>query len=161
MAGTLQWLPLAVSGLAVALAGVAVWMANRARIMATPTPEMRRLAEGLSKPEGAQMLAQLLSQVQTQEGRLRELESVSEQIKAQLKGAVQKIGLRRFNSETGLGGNLSFSLVMLDARNHGLMLTSLHSLERSRIFLRAIINGATDLPMMPEEQEALAQALAS
>ena len=159
MTATLQWLPLAVSSLALALAAAAVWLANRAKLMATPTPEMRRLAEGLAKPEGEQLLAQLLAQMQTQEGRLRDLESAREQIKAQLKGAVQKIGLRRFNSETGLGGNLSFALVMLDARNHGLMLTSLHSLERSRIFLRAIINGGTDLPMMPEEQEALAQAL--
>jgi len=161
MSGSMQWLPLAVSGLALALAAVALWMANRARAMATPTPEMRRLAETLAQPEGQQLLAQLLAQVQTQEGRVRELESAREQIKAQLKGAVQKIGLRRFNSETGLGGNLSFALVMLDARNHGLMLTSLHSLERSRIFLRAIINGGTDLPMMPEEQEALAQALSA
>lgn len=160
MTGPLQWLPLVLSALALALGGVAVWLANRAKVMATPTPEMRRLAEGLSRPEGAQLLSQLLSQVQAQEGRLRDLESAREQLKAQLKGAVQKIGLRRFNSETGLGGNLSFALVMLDARNHGLMITSIHSLESNRTFLRAIINGGTDLPMMPEEQEALAQALA-
>ena len=159
MTTPLQWLPLAVSGLALIVAGVAMWLANRARVMATPTPEMRRLAQSLSKPEGEQLLAKLLSQVEAQEGRVRELESTRDQIKAQLKGAVQKIGLRRFNSETGLGGNLSFALVMLDERKHGLMLTSIHTLEANRIFLRAIINGGTDLPMMPEEQEALAQAL--
>lgn len=157
----LQWLPLAVSSVALIAAGIAAWLANRARVMATPTPEMRRLAQTLARPEGEQLLAQLLSQIEAQEGRLRELESAREQIRAQLKGTVQKIGLRRFNSETGLGGNLSFALVMLDARNHGLMLTSIHSLESNRTFLRAIINGGTDLPMMPEEQEALAQALSA
>lgn len=157
----MQWVPIAVSVVSLVVAAWALWQANRARVMATPTREMRRLAETLAQPQGAELLANLLAQVQTAEGRLRELESAREQIKAQLKGAVQKIGLRRFNSETGLGGNLSFALVMLDARNHGLMLTSIHSLESGRIFLRAIINGGTDLPMMPEEQEALAQALAA
>lgn len=161
MKNVLEWLPLAVSVVALLVAAWALWQANRARVMATPTREMRRLAESLAAPQGAELLGQLLAQVQGHEGRVRELESAREQIKAQLKGAVQKIGLRRFNSETGLGGNLSFALVMLDARNHGLMLTSIHSLESGRIFLRAIINGGTDLPMMPEEQEALAQALSA
>ncbi|MHB8994116.1 MAG: DUF4446 family protein [Armatimonadota bacterium] len=160
MAESLQWLPLAVSGLALAAAAVAGWLAYRAKAIATPTSEMRRLAQTLAQPEGERLLARLLSEVEGQEQRLRELESAREQIRAQLKGALQKIGLRRFNSETGLGGNLSFALVMLDARNHGLMITSIHTLESGRIFLRAIINGETDLPMMPEEQEALAQALA-
>lgn len=156
-----QWLPLAVAVVALGVAAWALSQANRARLMATPTREMRRLAETLAAPQGEQLLAQLLAQVEAQEGRVRELESAREQIKAQLKGAVQKIGLRRFNSESGLGGNLSFALVMLDARNHGLMLTSIHRLEAGRIFLRAIVGGETDLPMMPEEQEALAQALSA
>lgn len=161
MESVLQWLPLGVSVLALALGGVALWQAGRAKALATPSPEMRRLAESLTQPEGEQLLAQLLSQVQAQEGRVRELESARDQLRNQLRGAVQRIGLRRFNSETGLGGNLSFALVMLDARNHGLMITSIHSLESCRIFLRAIVNGGTDLPMMPEEQEALQQALTS
>jgi hypothetical protein len=159
MAEPLQWLPLAVSGLAFIVAAAAIWLAYRAKAVATPSSEMRRLAQTLAQPEGEQLLARLLSQVEGQEQRMRELESARDQIRAQLKNAVQKIGLRRFNSETGLGGNLSFALVMLDARNHGLMITSIHTLESGRIFLRNIIKGETDLPMMPEEQEALAQAL--
>ena len=77
------------------------------------------------------------------------------------RGAVQRVGLERFNSEKGLGGNLSFALVMLDARNHGICLTSIHSLEACRIFLRGIVSGKTDMPLMPEEEAALQQALRS
>lgn len=156
-----EWLPVVVAGLALVLAAVALWRALLAQRLATPSPGMRSLAAQLAKPEGEQLLAQLLSQVQGQEGRLRELETAQEALKLQLRSAVQRIGLRRFNSETGLGGNLSFALVMLDARNHGLMITSIHSLETCRIFLRAIVGGTTDLPMMPEEEEALQMALRS
>ena len=157
----LTWLPLGVSVLALVIASLGAWQASRARALAAPTPEMRRLAETLAQPEGEQLLAALLSQVQSQEGRLRNLDSTADQIRAQLRNAVQRIGLQRFNSDEGIGGNLSFALAMLDSRNHGLMLTSIHSLESCRIFLRPIINGQSEMPLMPEEQTALQQALRS
>jgi len=159
MTGALAWVPLIVSLLALAGAAFALWMAQRARALATPTTEMQRLAQQLAEPEGQQLLAQLLSQAQAQEGRLRELESAREQLRNQLRGAVQKVGLKRFNSETGVGGNLSFALVLLDARNHGFMITSMYSLQACRVFLRGIVNGKAEMPLTEEEEEALEQAL--
>jgi hypothetical protein len=161
MQDVLNWLPLALSVLALIAAGIALWLAQKAKVLATPTPEMRRLAQRLAEPEGAELLGTLLSQVQAQEARLRELDAVAETLKTQLRGAVQKIGLQRFNSDEAIGGNLSFALAMLDSRNHGLMLTSIHSLESGRVFLRPIVNGQSEMPLMPEEQTALQQALRS
>ncbi len=155
----LEWLLLVVSGLALAVAVVALLVALRARRMATPTPAMRRLQERLAGPEGEQLLAELQSQVLSHAQRLRDVESRTDQVGNQLRGAVQKVGLERFNAQEGLGGNLSFALVLLDARNHGVCLTSIYSLEASRIFLRGIIAGETDHPLLPEEQVALEQAL--
>lgn len=159
MNGVLLWLPVILSLLALAAALGALWLARRATTLATPSPQMQALARRLAEPEGEQLLAMLLSQVQTQEGRLRELEAARDAISRQLLGAVQKIGLKRFNAEEGVGGNLSFALVLLDGRNHGLMITSLYTLESTRVFLRGIINGRTELPLTAEEQEALQQAL--
>jgi hypothetical protein len=159
MSGVLMWVPLALSLLALAGAGLACWQARQAKTLATPTPEMQRLEAQLSQPEGQQLLAQLLSQVQGQEGRLRGLEAASEQIRNQLRGAVQHVGLKRFNAEEGVGGNLSFALALLDARNHGMMITSMYSLQSCRIFLRGIVNGKAEMPLTEEEQEALAMAL--
>ena len=157
----LAWLAVVLSALALAAALVALLQASRARVMATPTPEMKRLGQRLAEPEGERLLAALVAQVQGQEGRLRELESATDLIRNQLRGAVQKVGLERFNAEERLGGNLSFALALLDSRNHGFMLTSIHSLHSGRLFVRGIISGKTDLPLMPEEQEALQQALRS
>lgn len=159
MSVVLTWLPVVLSVVALVGAGMALRQARQARVLATPTTEMQRLAAALAQPEGEHLLAQLLSQVQSQEGRLRDLESAREQIRQQLRGAVQKVGLKRFNSAEGVGGNLSFALALLDARNHGIMMTSMYSLQTSRIFLRGIVNGQTDMPLTEEEQEALAQAL--
>ncbi len=161
MNGALLWLPLILSLVALAAALGALWLARRAKILATPSPEMQALAQRLAEPAGEQLLATLLSQVQAHEGRLRDLEAARDAISRQLLGAVQKIGLKRFNADEGVGGNLSFALVLLDGRNHGLMITSLYTLESTRVFLRGIINGRTELPLTAEEQEALQQALQS
>ena len=155
----LTYLALVLSVLALVAAIMALLRAGRAKMMATPTPEMKRLAQRLAEPEGEQLLAQLVSQAQSQEGRLRQLESLTDTLGRQLRGAVQKVGLQRFNAEEGLGGNLSFALVLLDSRNHGLMLTSIYSLHSCRVFVRGIVSGKTDHPLMPEEEEALRQAL--
>jgi hypothetical protein len=155
------WLPLVLAGLALLLAGGAMLMAMNARKLATPTPAMQRLQEKLSGPEGEQLLAELQSQLLAHSTRLRDVESLVEQASNQLRSAVQKVGLERFNSEQGLGGNLSFALVMLDSRSHGVCLTSIHNLEAGRIFVRGIIGGKTDHPLLPEEQAALDQALKS
>lgn len=154
-----DWLPLALSGLALVVAVLAALAALRAHRMATPTPAMKRLQERLAGPEGEHLLAELQSQLVSHGQRLRDVESKAEQVGNQLRGAVQKVGLERFNAQDGLGGNLSFALVMLDARNHGVCLTSIHSLEACRIFLRGIVNGRTEHPLLAEEQAALDQAL--
>ena len=153
------WLPLVLSSLALVLGLAAMLTALRARAAIAPTPAMRRLQEKLSGPEGEQLLAELATEVQAHAARLREAESLASQLSNQLRSAVQKVGLERFNAEKGLGGNLSFVLVMLDARNHGFCLTSIHNLESGRIFLRGIVSGKTELPLLPEEDTALQQAL--
>jgi hypothetical protein len=153
------WLPLVLSSLALVLGVAAILTALRTRAAATPTPAMRRLQEKLSGPEGEQLLAELAAEVQAHAARLREAESLASQLSNQLRSTVQKVGLERFNAEKGLGGNLSFALVMLDARNHGFCLTSIHNLESGRIFLRGVVSGKTELPLLPEEEVALQQAL--
>jgi hypothetical protein len=159
MSAVLTWLPLVLSLAAVVVAVLAYRQAKQARLLATPTEEMQALAAQLAQPEGEQLLAQLVSQALAQESRLRELEGARDQIRNQLRGAVQKVGLKRFNSDENVGGNLSFALALLDGRNHGLILTSMYSLTVCRVFMRGIVNGKTELPLTEEEAEALEMAL--
>lgn len=157
----LSWGPLVLSLVAVMIAGGALAMALSARRLARPSADMRRLAEELARLPAQELLARLLSLTEAHESRLQALDSATDDLSQHLRGTVQRIGLTRFNAEEGLGGNLSFALVMLDGRKHGFCLTSIHSLSTCRLFIRGIVNGKTDLPLNPEEQEALAQALQS
>jgi hypothetical protein len=159
MSVLLTWLPLGLSLVTLGVAAYAVLQARQAKTLATPTTEMQRLAAEVAQPEGAHLLAQLVGQAQAQEGRLRSLESTREQIRNQLRGAVQRVGLKRFNSEEGVGGNLSFALALLDERTHGFMITSLYSLQSCRVYVRGIVGGQAELPLTEEEQEALEMAV--
>ena len=58
-----------------------------------------------------------------------------------------------------MGGNLSFVIAMLDNNNSGFVLDVVHSREGCYIYLKEVEEGATEVLLGGEEQEALEQAL--
>ena len=58
----------------------------------------------------------------------------------------------------GARGNQSFALALLDADANGVVLTSLHSRNATRVYLRTIVAGRCDAALSAEEAEALRQA---
>ena len=77
-----------------------------------------------------------------------------------VQGAVGRIGLVRFNPFEDTGGNQSFALAMLDGRGDGFVVSSLHARAATRVYAKAIANGAAEAALSDEESEALKQALA-
>lgn len=71
---------------------------------------------------------------------------------------VQKVGLIRFNPFEEIGGDHSFSLAILDGRNTGLVITGLHTRERTRIYVKEINGGRSSLKLSSEEQKAIIKA---
>jgi hypothetical protein len=78
----------------------------------------------------------------------------------QLEGAIQRVGVVRYNPFEDTGSNQSFVLAMLDARGDGFVLSSLHSRQSTRVFLKPITGGKADGAISDEEAEALKLAAA-
>lgn len=74
---------------------------------------------------------------------------------------IQKVGLVRFNPFNETGGDHSFSLAILDGGSTGVIITTLHSRERTRIYAKHLKNGKSDTELSKEENRALAIALKS
>lgn len=72
--------------------------------------------------------------------------------------AVQRVGVVRFNPFEDTGSNQSFVLAMLDAEANGFVLSSLHSRQQTRIYLKPISAGQSDAPLSDEEVEAIRRA---
>ena len=78
----------------------------------------------------------------------------------QLEGAIQRVGVVRYNPFEDTGSNQSFVLAMLDARGDGFVLSSLHARQATRMFLKAVRSGKADSAVSEEEAEAIRLAAA-
>lgn len=72
---------------------------------------------------------------------------------------VQRVGLVKFNPFDETGGDHSFSLALLDGNKNGIIITSLHTRERTRFYLKEVLAGKTKLELSKEEDKALKIAL--
>lgn len=71
---------------------------------------------------------------------------------------VQKVGLIRFNPFHEMGGDHSFSLALLDGRDTGVVVTGLHTRDRTRVYMKVIKGGKCEFELSEEERKALTKA---
>ncbi len=71
----------------------------------------------------------------------------------------QKIGVVKYDAFKQMGGQLSFSLALLDENNNGFILNSVHSTDGCYTYTKEIKGGACEISLGEEEQEALAMAM--
>jgi len=73
----------------------------------------------------------------------------------------QKVGMVKYDAFKEMGGKLSFSLALLNSRNDGLVLNSMHSREGCYTYIKEIVKGESFIVLSEEEKEALDQAIRS
>jgi hypothetical protein len=72
--------------------------------------------------------------------------------------AISHIGLVRFDAFDDTGGGQSFALALIDDDGDGIILTSLHSRQATRLYVKDIRGGVADAPLSGEEEQALREA---
>ena len=70
----------------------------------------------------------------------------------------QKLGLIRYDAYGGMGGLLSFVLVMLDKQDNGYIINAVHSREGCYTYMKEITAGEAKMELSEEEIKALEQA---
>ncbi|MDE6749290.1 MAG: DUF4446 family protein [Lachnospiraceae bacterium] len=73
--------------------------------------------------------------------------------------AFQKIGLVKYDAFAQMGGQLSFSLALLDENNNGFILNSVHSADGCYSYTKEIKQGTCDVFLGDEEKKALDMAV--
>ena len=76
-----------------------------------------------------------------------------------VESSFQKMGLVKYDAFHQMGGQLSFSLCMLDDNNNGFIINSVHSTEGCYSYTKEIKAGASTIDLGTEEAEALAIAM--
>jgi len=144
---------LVVGALALLLALWALLRARRLSRLSSFRPQMPADLQATVERE-SNRLDQLTLRVQDVSGRLPLAETQSTL-------SLQRVGVVRFNPFEDTGGQQSFALAMLDARGSGVVISSLHSRQATRVYLKQITEGKSDTQLSNEEAEAIRRALAS
>lgn len=72
---------------------------------------------------------------------------------------LQKFSLIRFNPFEDEGGDQSFVVTILDGKNNGVVISSLHSRTGVRVYAKSVENAKADKhPFTKEEKEAVERA---
>ncbi|MDD5147007.1 MAG: DUF4446 family protein [Candidatus Daviesbacteria bacterium] len=94
----------------------------------------------------------------TVEGFKNELSGLDDRIEAiRLKELqhVQRVELLRFNPYDETGGNISFTACFLDNKGSGIVVTSLHARNGTRVFGKEIVSGKSLKYELSKEEEAV------
>lgn len=78
---------------------------------------------------------------------------LNQDIKSTLKDSGCKINVTRFNPFENVGGNQSFILTILDQTDSGVILTSLHNRDITRIYAKTIKNGQSENNTLSKEEK--------
>lgn len=82
-----------------------------------------------------------------------------EALKANILKTYQKFGLVKYDAFNEMGGQLSFSLAMLDKKNNGFLLNTVHNREGSYTYIKEIFDGKSEINLSEEEEKALNKAV--
>jgi len=108
------------------------------------------------QPETIKEVVALLGK---KEEEINKLSERIELLEKESKLSIKKIGLVRYNSFSGVGGNQSFSLALLNNNNDGMTITSIYSNEEgSRVYGKTIKNGKSNYTLSVEEVQAIKEA---
>ncbi len=77
-----------------------------------------------------------------------------------LDGAVTHRGLVRYDAYNEMSGRQSTTIALLDAHHSGIILSSIAHRDQARLYAKQVTAGVADLQLSPEEEAALAQAVA-
>lgn len=153
-------LSLLVVALAVAVVGLAAWVAWLQRNAVILRRRLRAVFAGAGERGLDEVLDDILRRLDRGDERIGALSSLQQELEGLLRrGTVRNVGLVRFNPFPDAGGDQSFAIALLDAEGTGLVLSSLHARTDTRVFAKPIQGGRSRHALSEEEQDAIRQAM--
>jgi hypothetical protein len=89
---------------------------------------------------------------------LEDLTLVARDHDVRIDGTLARIGVVRFDAYQDLGGRQSSAVAFLNSLGNGVVITTVVSRDFARMYVKLLKDGAPDIPLAPEENEAVEQA---
>lgn len=106
------------------------------------------------------LLIQQIADLKILDQEIQELFEISNRLRELGLKSIHKFSVLRFNPFKEVGSNQSFSLALLDGKNNGMVISSLHTREGTRVYAKPIKNAEADgFPLTDEERQVIQEAL--
>lgn len=98
-------------------------------------------------------IVNLIKEVNSLDEEIQDLFTISNKIHALSNRGLHKVEMIRFNPFKELSGNQSFCIALLDGHNNGIIISSLHTREGTRIYSKRIKKGGSAEHKLTEEEK--------
>ncbi len=134
-----------------------VLLRNSRRLHRLEEKYKRLLGQG-SDGSLEELLFFINGELKTVQEQLNSLGEQQESLSRKAAEALSGFGLVRYNAFPNTGGELSFSLALLDGKGNGIILSSIFGRDEGRLYAKPVAAGKTRYNLSREEEEALRQA---
>jgi hypothetical protein len=116
--------------------------------------------EGKNGKNLEELILRSVSDIKSLDSEIQELYGISNAINNLSLSSIHRVGILRFNPFGDIGGDQSFSVAFLDGKNSGLVISSLHTREGTRVYAKPIDKGeAEKYPLTEEEKKVIKIAM--
>lgn len=147
-----ELLTLAMLAVSVAVASGLVWVAVKVQALE------RRLTATTGDPRVLERLASVERELGAVGGRLDHLAGRTDRVGEETQRCLRRVGIVRYDAFKELGGHLSFSLALLDARQDGVVVSVLNDRNGARAYAKPVAGGRSTITLSEEEQRAITQS---
>jgi len=140
------------------LAVIGIWLIALSVVLLRAFGFFRRLSSRVKKGNLVEVIDKVLEKEAKNSKDLSRVQKEIGELSDEVNLHVQKVGLVRFNPFKEMGGDHSFSLALLDGNDSGVILTGLHTRERTRVYIKKVERGRSKFNLSSEEKKALAKA---
>lgn len=101
------------------------------------------------------VLTDTLSELHQTRQELQELQSRHGKLHEQVQCCLQTVKLTRYDAFDAMGGEMSYSILLADAKRNGVILTSIYGRDESRCYAKNVQDGKSAYPLAEEEKNLL------
>ena len=151
-AGTMAVVALVLALLA--LGGVVFMLARQQRLLG----QYQHLMTGMSGGNLEEVLNEHIAHVRETETRVEALDQLAHRLEKAAYFSMQHMGIVRYNPFGDTGGDQSFAIALVDGHGNGVVLSSLHGRDMTRVYGKPLHKWESTYSLTDEEKQAIALA---
>ena len=136
-----------------AVTAVFIWLGILSFLIWKQNKFLRSLFPQSGERDIRKKFEEIIRTVESFKGDIAGIESKVKEVQSRGLKHIQRVGLLRFNPYNDTGGNISFSVCLLDNSGSGIVITSLHARSGTRVFGKEIVSGKAKKQELSKEEE--------